>query len=323
MSGIKRKFILNPVSGSGKYLRKSGKLDKLKAFFTDKTGSFDLVVGESRADIELKTKEALLGGANQIVAMGGDGTVNAVVNGFMSLQQEESHGEFQGNASAREASLAIARLGSGSDFFRTVIRGAKQTNWCEIVLKHVVRRVDIGKIEFLNSNKKAVYFINMASSGMSAVIAREKENVPKWLPSSLSYVIPTVSQMIKYKTIPATIKADEVCLNMNLTSAFVAKGVYAGGGMKFGGAVSSDDGFFDITLVDKIAPLEMLLQVGKLYRGALGEVKGITKLKVKEITISSQTPLPLEFDGEAESHPEFRISLLNRMIPVCFPETEC
>ncbi len=76
---MKRKFILNPHAGRGLNAKA---LAGLQEYFTRRTGAFDHAVASSRDAAIRATRESLRQGTEQIVAVGGDGTVNAVANGF-------------------------------------------------------------------------------------------------------------------------------------------------------------------------------------------------------------------------------------------------
>ena len=98
----------------------------------------------------------------QIVAVGGDGTVNAVANGFFE-KDELVH---------PAACLAVAKAGSGSDYFRGLTK-TKRHDWREIVLNPSVRRVDAALMQ-IAGRPEPLYFVNMATFGMSAEVCRQK-----------------------------------------------------------------------------------------------------------------------------------------------------
>jgi len=93
---MKRVFVVNPKAGRGISPRR---LQRLETFFLRRGGSFDAVLTSSRQDVVTRTRELLRRGADQIVAVGGDGTLNAVANGFFE----------QGRLVRPDASLAAAR----------------------------------------------------------------------------------------------------------------------------------------------------------------------------------------------------------------------
>jgi YegS/Rv2252/BmrU family lipid kinase len=303
---MKRKFLINPASGGG--LPESA-LAAIRAFFIRRTGEFDAVVGRSRAHVHAETFKALGEGYDQIVAVGGDGMVNAVVNGFFE----------KGRPIRPKASLAVACLGSGCDYFRTLIRGAHVKDWREIVLSPEIRPVDLGRIDFVGRIDAPTYFINMASVGMSAEVAMKKERLPRWVPNFLSYLLPTLQQIGVYRPRRTKITADDTVLETEILAAFIAKGVYAGGGMRFGGGVALDDGWFDVTVFEKMRPIEMILKMGRLYTGGWHHIKGIRKLKARRIAVESDDAIPMEFEGETGHTTDFQVSIQEKAVRVCLP----
>jgi diacylglycerol kinase family enzyme len=303
---MRRKFIVNPKSGGGGALRQ---LPALAEFFRRRDGRFEHVLGESRAHLIAQTRLALHAGCDQIVALGGDGTVNAVLNGFFE----------QGQAIRPGARLAVGPLGSGSDYFRTLVRGARARDWREIVLHHRAQPVDIGAIDFATGAPAREYFINLASVGLSAVVVRERERLPGWVPGPLAYLLPTLQQMVRYRAAPARIAVDGQALDVVLNAAFIAKGTYGGGGMKFGPAVAPADGRFEVTVFEGMSNLEMLLKMGRLYTGSFTGVKGAHKFMARAVSVRAPAALPMEFDGEVGRGTDFEIGILPRAVTVCFP----
>ena len=112
---MKRFFVINPNAGAGMSPRA---IERLEHYFRHRANSFDAVVSQSRDDVIHRTRQALRQGMEQIVAVGGDGTVNAVANGFFE-KDELVH---------PAACLAVAKAGSGSDYFRGLTK-TKRHDW--------------------------------------------------------------------------------------------------------------------------------------------------------------------------------------------------
>jgi diacylglycerol kinase (ATP) len=303
---MKRVFVVNPKAGSGIGPRR---LQRLETFFRRRGGSFDVVLTSSREDVVARTRELLRAGAGQIVAVGGDGTLNAVANGFFD----------HGRPVRPDASLAVARMGSGSDYFRGLADNGK-CDWREIVLNPVVRPVDVAVVRRLgDSLAEPRYFLNLMGFGMSADVVRRKDRLPPWLPRSLRYLLPTLPNLFRARVARFSIVADETSLDCDAVAVFVAKGTYAGGGMRFGGGVTLDDGHLDITMVRPMSPWSMLIKTPKLYSGNFANDPAIEKLRASRLRIESDPPLPAECDGELHGSTGVEITILPRAIQVCFP----
>ncbi len=303
---MQRKFIVNPRSGKGTAEKSLGQWD---AFFRRHTGDFDYVLTEDRESAIRATRLAIEDGAEQIVAVGGDGTVNAVVNGFFEGGQPIS----------KQCCLAVGRTGTGSDYFKTVTAGDKTCDWKQLVLEHTVRPVDIGHIHFVDLGHEDRYFANMASVGLVADVVRKK-NLAGRSPPLLRYIIPTLGSLFSYRAAPARLNIDGTEHEMNLLTAMFSKGTYAGGGMKFAGGARLDDGLFDVTLFEQMGRFEMLCKLPKLYSGRFEGQRKIHKAKAARIVLRAAAPMPVEFDGEVSGTTDIEVSVVPGAIAVCFPK---
>lgn len=304
---MKRKFIFNPFSKQG---RRADTLEGIKEFFLHATGEFDCVVTQSRDHALQETRKALRSGVQQVVAIGGDGTVNAVVNGFFE----------DGKWVRSNSTLAVSNVGTGSDYFRGMVFGKNVTDWKKIVLEHMIQPVDIGHIHYASSSFVDQYFANMASFAMIADISEKKNKGPKWIPSQVQYLIPTIGSLISYKPQSVHLVMDSTVLDLKVLTIAIAKGRYAGSGMHFGGAVTLSDGYFDVTVIEDMPLLKMLMKLGKVYTDAFKTEGGIRKFKAKTVGIFCRTPLPVEYDGEVYGTTDVEISVAEHSVPVCMPK---
>jgi diacylglycerol kinase family enzyme len=159
----------------------------------------------------------------------------------------------------------------------------------------------------------------MASIAMIAEIVVKKESYPKWLPPILKYILPTWSCLLRYKPVAVEIEYNESKLCIDILTISIAKGVYAGKGIRFGGAVTLSDGLFDITIFESRPFFTTLKGMGKLYQGNLQNVDGIRKVKSSKITIRSRSRLPVEFDGDAYGATDIEVSTIPKTLTVCVP----
>ncbi len=301
---MKRKFIFNP----GSFIGKKNKLKDIEKYFLEKTGEFSYHITQSREDAIITTRQTLKDGYEQVVALGGDGTLNAIVNGFYE----------NGKNISNNALLTVAPLGTGSDFFKTIKENGKFDSWQELVLNSKTINVDIGEIILDGDPSKRRYFINIASVGMSGKISDDKnKNISKCVPRSLAYLMPTIKNMAHYKPNEVDILVDNEQIHTKLTSMFIAKGKYSGGGMRFGGGVKLDDGFFDVKIFHNMKPYEMIFRVAKLYTGKYDEGVKLKRKMAKSVKVVAKEPVYLEFEGEVDIAKHIDISLRAKDIRLC------
>jgi diacylglycerol kinase (ATP) len=303
---VKRVFLVNLKAGSG--ISRRG-LDRLERFFRARDGSFDALFAESRDEAIGQTRTALARGAEQIVAVGGDGTANAALNGFFD----------DGKLVNPNACLAVARAGSGSDYFRGLTAGVWQ-DWRDIVLRPTVRRVDIGRLEPLAGTSIApLYFLNMATFGFAADVVRRKATMSPHWPRAARYLLPTLAGLFRVQPARVRIRPDGRELERESFCLVVAKGSYSGGGMKFGGQVALDDGRFELTLFRPMPSWKMILKTPKLYRGDLDSESTVEKHWAAVFEIDADPPFLVECDGDVIGTAAVRLSILPRAVAVCFP----
>ncbi len=318
---MKCKFLINPMSGRGK-LSHPQELDRLKEWFESRSFSFDYVLSKSRADLIQKTQHALRDGYQKIVAVGGDGTVNAVVNGFFE----------NGKPIRPDAELAVAKMGTGSDYFKSIEKmcGGKvaratlnKSDWKECVISGKSAPVDLVHCSYSppksRGEKKSVLMANIAGIGMSPEIVRKKEKNPSWLPHALGYALPTLTTIPKFRAQPLIFDLDGEEHPVKLMAGFISKGSFAGGGMKLGGQVSLDDGKLGILLIPKLSMLEAFARFRTLYSGGYADVPGITYTTAQKITVRSDSKkqFPAEIDGEYTLGTPFEFTVMPKAIRVC------
>jgi YegS/Rv2252/BmrU family lipid kinase len=305
---MKRLFIINPHAGGGYALTHQQEMDD---YFTKKIGDFPFVLTESREDATLKATEAVQAGIEQIIAIGGDGSLNAVVNGLFE----------NGKALNPNVQLVVTDLGTGCDYYRTVTAKHPKKDWKELVTDFTSVTVDVGLTEFESPLAESRYFINMATIAAGAEVAAGKESMPPWLPTTLQYLIPSVQQMIAYKPKDAKIFVDHEEFNFPLMVAFCGKGTFAGGGMKLGGDNEINDGHFTITLVEDRPYHELITEFAKVYMGNLSNKGGVRRLKGKRLRIECpQSLIRLETDGEVYGYTPMTLSVVPKALKVCFPK---
>ena len=311
MNSCSYTFIINKHSGHGYAGNGFGKkeLSKMESYFKKTIGSFEYVMPENREEAVKVTRKLLKQGVDRIVAVGGDGTINAIVNGFFE----------NGKIIRESACLVVTAAGSGCDYYKSVTKNSGAQDWMELVTNCSPKEVDVGVIKYSDDARSDRYFINMASIGMIADVVKIKEKLFSHVPKILRYNIPTIWCLFTSKVHELEIETDEKSFIVEALAVSISKGSYAGGGMQFGLDVSLDDGMFEITIFEKTGPIGMALKLGKLYGGNYLHVPGIRKEKTSRISFRSKNPVQCELDGDLNGTTDLTMSLLPKAIRVCFP----
>lgn len=281
-------FVINPVAGNGKISRRWAGLQhdlqqKLPGMRTEFTGAAQ--------EATVLTRRALHAGCDMVVAVGGDGTINEVVNGFFE----------NGNLINQHACLGVLAMGTGSDLVRTLKPSGDIGKLAEKFEKMEARTCDVGKLncQSLEGRKSVRYFINIADAGFGARVAHRVNNSSKRLGYFVSYFTGLLRTLRDYKNKRVAIQVDGGSpWQQTVNSVIVANGRYFGGGMFVAPTAQPDDGLFDIVVVGDISRTEAVLNLQRLYTGRLAEHPKVSVVRGKRITLESEQQVFIEADGE-------------------------
>lgn len=281
--------IVNPKSQGGKLGTRWSELAETlgRAF------PFEHVMTQGPGDATRLAREALRGGAERVVAIGGDGTINEVVNGFFE----------NGAAIAPEASFALIPFGTGGDFRRTMRIPEDAAEAAAVIKANHRRKIDVGKLELTTrSGAKALrMFANIASFGVSGVVDRLVNESGKKF-GRLSFAIATARATWSYKNQRVQMVfdgADRVEATINTVA--VANGKYFGGKMKVAPNAEVDDGWFDVIAMGDFTFADLLASGRRLYQGTHLSMAKVTARRARVVEAEPVDPkaiVELDVDGE-------------------------
>lgn len=232
-------LIGNPISGK-KFLQQNWD-KRVYPFLKTKLPAFDFGFTQKKGDATLLAKNALKKGYKTIVSMGGDGTLNEVVNGF-----------FENNKNINpQASLGILPFGSGGDFIRTIkISRDYRVAW-QNLLSEKTHLIDIGSIRFNKPQYQQKYFINIANIGVVAAIMHEVNASSRAVHPLLRYLLGSYQGYQKYHAISIELTLDQKppLTIKRLSNLVIANGRFFGNGMCPSPQAQLDDGLFDVQVL--------------------------------------------------------------------------
>lgn len=257
-------------------------------------------------------RQAIHAGAERIVVVGGDGSVNEAVNGFFENDQPIGAG----------VALAVWPVGTGCDFARSI--GLSGVSLAQAYAGATERRIDVGKASFTNldGRRESRYFLNIASCGSSGLIADKVNTSHKWLGAQLSYYIGTLHGLLAYQNQRVRLKIDDkIEEEMLINTVAVANGRYFGGGMMIAPHALLDDGALDIIVVGDVGVMTFLKDSTLLYRGKHLAQPYIRSFRgsVVEVTPLDDTPVLLECDGEQVGRLPVRYEILPQALRLFAP----
>jgi len=279
--------ILNPWAGRGTAGRRQ---PELEAGLKQTGAEYAIVTTHARGGATELAWQAVERGYERIVAVGGDGTINEVVNGIKGA--EASLG--------RRARLGIIPLGTGSDFIK-VFDGVEANDIAGGVQRAAgdrLRSVDLGQAQVGDDQPR--YFINALGVGLDAQVAAESLKLTK-LKGLAVYLVAIIRALANYKAHPMSVEYDGTRIHRRLLFASIANGRCQGGGFWLTPDALIDDGLLDLCLVDKMRLDEIIRHIPKVMEGTHGQLKQVRMSRARDITVVSSAPIPVATDGEVLS----------------------
>lgn len=297
--------IVNKAAGGGRTGRDWPVIEKLLQqhnirylpFFTDR---------RLHASIIARTK--IKEGYSRIIVVGGDGTMNEVINGLFS----------QGRIRTSDVMLGMIPVGTGNDWARMFnIPWGYEEAVLTIKKQHTFVQ-DAGLVHYSrNGTGWKRYFINIAGMGFDArVTERSNKLKEKGKGGVMLYFYTLLTSLIRYRSLKAEIDIDGRKMDRSIFSMNVGICKYSGGGMMQVPHAVADDGLYSITLIRKMGKLNVLANVKRLYRGTIGEHSRVETYTGQSVQVAGTTQLKLETDGESLGHGPLRFQIIPRSVTV-------
>ena len=280
----KVKIIANPNAGHGKGARA---IPEIEQELTRLGLDFDLVRTERVGHAIQLARAAALDGYEVIVAAGGDGTVNEVLNGLMEARKE----------SENRPALGVLCTGRGNDFAPCInipedLPGAFQ------VLKGDHRRmIDVGRV-CGGKFPQGRYFANNVGVGFDAIGTIEVAKLPEW--GMLSFLLAILKTIFLYYKGPTVrLDYDDQTLTTSTLMLLTMNGKRMGTGFKMAPDAKPDDGLFDLVIVRQVSRLRIFSLIPHFMKGTQGSQPEVRTLRAARVAITAvEGALPAQSDGE-------------------------
>jgi len=297
--------IVNQAAGGGKtkkdWPRINGLLDQyqipFEAHFTNR---------RLHASIIARTK--IKEGYSKIIVVGGDGTMNEVINGVFSQQRIHT----------TEVMLGMISVGTGNDWARMFNIPSDYEGAVKTIKEQKTFIQDAGLVSYRKNGKEwKRYFINIAGMGFGArVVERSNKMKDKGKSGPMLYFYNIFLSLLRYKAQKAEIEIDGTSYDRNIFSMNVGIGKYNGGGMIQVPHAIADDGLYSITLIKKIGKLNILANMKRLYNGSITKHSKVETYMAKSVQIGGSTRLQVETDGETLGHGPMSFEIIPRSVRV-------
>jgi diacylglycerol kinase (ATP) len=228
-----------------------------------------------------------------VVAVGGDGTLNEVVNGFFH----------NGAPIPTTSKLAMLPLGTGGDFRRTLRIPLDYKEAVHIITNGTPRRLDAGCATYAapDGSTAVRHFINIADLGLSSDVAHRVNTGSKSL-GAAAFTITSALALLQWKNKPLTVVVDGNQFDIVAQQVVIANCQYYGGGMRMAPSAKPTDGVFDVIMIGNVGKLESARQLGNIRNGTHLDQHNpkIQLMYGKRISVTSKASAKVlvDLDGE-------------------------
>jgi len=249
-------------------------------------------------------EEAAADGAEGVVAIGGDGTVNEVVNGLLRVPE------------AKRPAFGVVPDGTGNDFgFLLGLRPGDLDGAARVLAAGATRVLDAGEVN-------GRFFANNVGLGFDGSVAEAAAKV-RYLKGFAAYLWSVFTVLRTWENFTLTLTADGRTIVGRAFLAAVANGPRSGGGFLLAPEAKPDDGLFDVCRIGDLGKGEALRNLPKAIDGSHVGLPWATILRAREVVLASDRPLTAHVDGNLATgvaHPEpLRIRMLPRALRVIAP----
>jgi YegS/Rv2252/BmrU family lipid kinase len=284
MTSEKTTFLVNPASDNGLTGKRWPELAHRAAglglagetLFSERPGHL----------IEL-AEQAARGGAELVVAVGGDGTVNEAANGVLRA--------------GGSTEIAVVAIGTGMDFGRTYGIPVRFEDAVRTARDGKTRTIDVGRVTYSawDGGEAERYVVNVGSVGMSAAVARRANGMSKVAGGRATFFYALTRVFFEWKNTNVTVDFDGgQHREGRMHDVIVANGQYHGGAMWLAPDAQPDDGLFDVVLIGDITKRDFMTTAPKIYRGTYLSHPKVELVRSRAVAVDAPERLPIELDGE-------------------------
>jgi YegS/Rv2252/BmrU family lipid kinase len=230
-------------------------------------------------------------GAEVIVCVGGDGTLNEVVNGFMD----------EDGPMRTDAVLGFVPNGTGCDFIRTALIPGKIKQSLDTIKEGHISVIDLGRLRYHDHQGylRTRFFHNIVSFGLGGEVDERVNKSSKVFGPFISFIWSTLVSIFLYGKKRIRLKIDDLFDDEVIVwNIAVANGQYHGGGMRVAPDALIDDGLFHVTVIGNLSLAEVFRHLPKLYNGRIKDINKVSILTGKTVEAFSEQRVLLDVDGE-------------------------
>ena len=269
---LKALVIVNPVAG-----KTCKRWPVIKKVLKEMEYDFDVQFTEERGHATSIASEA--NGIDVIASVGGDGTLNEIVNGIMG----------------KDIQVSVIPTGTGNDFVKSAGLRSDFIEATRNLFSKTVRLVDVGALSYDGGNR---YFVGVAGMGFDGLVSKTTSNINKPKMGTIPYLLGVLKHLAEYKSFKVSLTVDDVTLEQDVMFVDVANGKYVGCGMTIAPHAEVDDGLFDVIVIGNFGKIESLIRLPTLYKGTHLSNSRVGFFRGQHVELQSEESLSIHVEGE-------------------------
>ena len=237
------------------------------------------------------TRSKISEGYRKFIVIGGDGSINEVINGFFT----------QDEVDYQDLLLALIPLGTANDWARTHKLPRDITKAVKNIVDGHIEKQDIGLVSFeKNGKQESRYFNNVAGMSYDAYVAKYIEDHGNRKMNKLKYIYYVLYCLFMFKLPETKVQSEDLnyCGKAYTINVGICK--YNGGGLRLVPQALANDGKFALTVAKELSKLAVIMNMYRFYTGTIGELKKVITVNTGDIMVeqSGDEKVMLEVDGE-------------------------
>jgi diacylglycerol kinase (ATP) len=256
------------------------------------------------------TENYVKNGFKQIIVVGGDGTLNEVVNGIFRQDRYDP----------KEITVGMIMVGTGNDWGRMYNIKENYKKAVKIIKRQRLFYQDAGLVSYYNGTEKSErYFVNIAGMGYDALVVKMTNlTKEKGGGGPLTYLLNLLKGLFRYHHAFLDIEVDgQSVYKGRVFSISVGICKFNGGGMMQLPFAVPDDGLFDVTIFKDVTKMTVIKHIKKLYSGKFTHLPFVQTHQGRTVSIiSTRDKSYLETDGESLGHTPFTFTLIPKSVKV-------
>jgi diacylglycerol kinase (ATP) len=288
--------ILNPSAGSIQAL------DDVKARLS-RLPNTEIQLTTKPGSAARFARTAIKKGRETIIAAGGDGTLNEVINGI---------GENLG-----AARVGLLPLGTGNDFARSIGMPVALEEAIEVIRAGETRSVDLVRV----TSDEVRYFVNVSAGGFSGLVNEKLTPEMKQTWGPLAYLRGAAAALPELRAYRTTLAFDNAeSITLELYNVVVANGRYVAGGRLIAPEAAIDDGFLDVVLIPQRPAAELALVVAQIALGSHLSSDAVIHRRARKLTVNSKPGMWFNVDGELVGNEPATFEIVPRALHFIAPK---